>query len=156
MQHKIQSKYCKVCTEVKPSSEFSYGKRICKPCRSKQEIENYWKSPETYREKKRGKPKTKAREAWQEKNRNYQYEWHLRATYGLTQEDYNTLLSSQGYKCAICGAQEQERMFVDHCHATGKVRGLLCNSCNCGLGFFQDNVQYMRNAIEYIEKHDIT
>lgn len=150
----IKQKMCKACSVVKDASEFSIGRRTCRPCRSAEQIKKYWDSPEEYRSKKRGKLNKKARTEWQERNKDYQYFWHLNATYGLTKEDYTSLLESQENKCAICGQDAQTRMVVDHCHATGKVRGLLCNSCNCGLGFFQDNVGFMQKAIEYIKSNE--
>ncbi len=156
MEHKIKQKVCRSCAEIKDSSEFSYGRRTCKPCRSKEEIQKYWSSPEEYRKKKRGKSKTPARTSWEQRNKEYGYSWHLKKTYNLSRDDYNNLLVAQENKCAICGAEEQERMVVDHCHTTGSVRGLLCNSCNCGLGFFQDNIEFMKKAIAYIKINDKT
>jgi hypothetical protein len=76
--------------------------------------------------------------------------------YGLTPEDYNLLLERQEGKCKICGAQDSHRtgtkynLFVDHCHTTGKVRGLLCHHCNAGLGHFKDSVEFLEHAKEYL------
>lgn len=74
--------------------------------------------------------------------------------YGLTAEEYKQLIDKQGGKCAICGANignaEGDRLYVDHDHATGKVRGLLCTNCNLGLGKFQDSVQLLQKAILYL------
>lgn len=82
--------------------------------------------------------------------------------YGLTRETYNALLASQGGGCAICGATEsrdsdprtgkRRSLHIDHCHRTGRVRGLLCASCNLGLGKFSDDTERMRRAIEYLER----
>jgi hypothetical protein len=61
---------------------------------------------------------------------------------------------NQGGKCAICQSDITiPKTRVDHCHATGIVRDLLCNNCNCGLGFFADDPARMRNAAAYIERH---
>ena len=81
----------------------------------------------------------------------------LKATYGITQTDYERMLSDQGYACAICGAMHEERrgkvLHVDHCHTTGRVRQLLCSSCNTALGKFRDDTERLRSAIEYLERH---
>lgn len=77
----------------------------------------------------------------------------LRKTYGITLEEYNAMLESQGGVCAICGGTEPAEgrmMAVDHCHATGKVRGILCSCCNRALGLFRDNTDYLKSAINYL------
>lgn len=74
--------------------------------------------------------------------------------FGLTHEDYLNLLEKQNRKCAICGKThnlEQYRTFnIDHDHLTGKVRGLLCNNCNTGLGLFKDDISRLQIAIKYL------
>lgn len=77
--------------------------------------------------------------------------------YGLTPESYIDLLTAQGGRCAICqrtdpGCSRHARLAVDHCHTTGKVRGLLCNGCNRGIGFLMDNPTILRAAADYLEK----
>jgi hypothetical protein len=70
---------------------------------------------------------------------------HLLKRYGLTPEAYDSLLESQGGGCAICGStiadSRGNRPHVDHCHDTGKVRGILCGRCNMGLGHFGDDIE---------------
>lgn len=79
---------------------------------------------------------------------------HLQRYYNLTVEDYNLLRFAQQYKCKICGTHEAQntyqRLHVDHDHITGKVRGLLCDRCNRGIGCFRDNPDIMYHAIKYI------
>lgn len=75
---------------------------------------------------------------------------HLEKRYGLTKEAFLQLYESQAGGCAICGAPHA--LCVDHCHSTGVVRGLLCDSCNNGLGRFRDNPDSLRKAAEYLEK----
>lgn len=73
--------------------------------------------------------------------------------YGITSEDFDRMLAEQGGGCAICGATEHRngrRLHVDHCHSTGKVRGILCEGCNKGLGHFADNVDRMIKATNYL------
>ena len=73
---------------------------------------------------------------------------HLRK-YGLTLDCYGKMLKKQGGKCAIC-LTEPKRFHIDHCHATSKVRGLLCESCNLGLGKFYDNPESLKRAAVYL------
>ena len=69
--------------------------------------------------------------------------------YGLSEEHFRVLLESQNYECAICGKPDRS-LVVDHNHTTGKVRGLLCNSCNTGIGLLQDSVEVLRRAEGYL------
>jgi hypothetical protein len=74
--------------------------------------------------------------------------------YGITLEQYNRQFERQNGLCAICEVYQSEfkRDFaVDHCHHTGKVRGLLCASCNSGIGKLQDNTDLLKSAILYLE-----
>jgi len=73
--------------------------------------------------------------------------------YGVNSDDYYDLLEKQKYKCAICGRHKDEFKFslcVDHDHKTGKVRGLLCHGCNVGIGRMEDNIESLKNAINYL------
>lgn len=74
----------------------------------------------------------------------------LMRRYGLTPEQVRVMLEKQNHMCAICnnpfGLQN-----IDHCHKTGKVRGVLCVNCNRGLGAFGDNIQNMEKALEYLK-----
>ena len=77
---------------------------------------------------------------------------YLKREYGITPERYDELFACQGGKGAICGAQSpRKKLAVDHCHETGKVRGLLCGSCNTGLGKLGDNIEGLRKALQYLE-----
>lgn len=73
----------------------------------------------------------------------------LRSTYGIDLATYNRMLAEQDGRCAICGGDAQ--LYVDHCHRTGVVRGLLCAACNFGLGKFRDDPDALRRAAAYIE-----
>ena len=75
--------------------------------------------------------------------------WRRKWKYGLDDSEFNAMSASQDGRCAIC--QVEESLVVDHCHGTGRVRGLLCHGCNVGLGFFRDNQESLRSAIEYLE-----
>lgn len=73
--------------------------------------------------------------------------------YGITRDDAVAMLAAQGGLCAICkkpGILGYQQMVVDHDHATGKVRAILCQLCNHGLGCFKDNTELMATAISYL------
>lgn len=78
----------------------------------------------------------------------------LKAAYGIDATQYNDMLERQGGGCAICGATRHDarsaNLAVDHCHETGKVRGLLCGACNNGIGRFKHNPVLLENAIGYL------
>ena len=75
--------------------------------------------------------------------------------YGLTIEDFENMLESQGGLCAICGKDNNGKTFhVDHNHDTGKVRQLLCNACNIGLRSLQDDIEIVEKALNYLRKHN--
>lgn len=87
---------------------------------------------------------------------------YLNKKYNISIQDYENMKIAQDGKCAICKVQEYGRidkdgnttpLNVDHCHNTGKVRGLLCNSCNTTLGHLQDNPNQLISVIEYLSKH---
>lgn len=88
--------------------------------------------------------------------------WRLRSPhymrkylYGLSQEQFEALLATQDGRCAICGSADwpgkHRRPYVDHCHKTGAVRGLLCGKCNNGLGMYDDDPARLRAAADYLE-----
>ena len=85
--------------------------------------------------------KTKCKELW------------LKGKYGLRLQDFKKLLTKQKNKCKICGTLFTETLLphVDHNHKTGKIRGILCQFCNHGLGNFRDNSQWLRKAAKYLE-----
>lgn len=88
-----------------------------------------------------------------------QKDYQRAKTFGVSVDDYSKMLSEQEGKCAICGINHEEyqkvshrnkKFAVDHCHTTGKIRGLLCDKCNRGIGFLQDSEQNLINAIKYL------
>jgi len=85
----------------------------------------------------------------------YQREAFDRFKYNLEPEHKQALLDKQNGCCAICGykfGQKKGDIKVDHCHEKGYVRGLLCDLCNRGLGYFKDNVDSFKNAINYLAR----
>lgn len=84
---------------------------------------------------------------------NTHYRGNMGARDYLHEDDYEFLFISQNGKCAICGTHQdtmERRLSVDHNHETGEVRGLLCSSCNLGLGAFLDSPALLKNAILYL------
>jgi hypothetical protein len=74
---------------------------------------------------------------------------HLRRKYNMTHEQYVEMYDARDGECDICG-EYHIKLCIDHSHATGRVRGLLCNECNKGLGMFRDNAHIIGSAIEYL------
>ncbi len=70
--------------------------------------------------------------------------------YGITLDQYNDKCVEQDHRCLICG--KSAKLHIDHSHETGKVRGLLCQQYNQGLGNFRENIVAMKNAIDYLER----
>lgn len=132
-------KACTVCNEPKSKDEFYNYKNSkdgkcyrCKSCDTDARIKYKEKHPERVRLLSR--------------------EQLLRLNYGLSIESYDELFESQDNCCKICG-KEEARFVVDHDHDSGKVRSILCNSCNRGLGYFKDSPEVLRKAADYLEVH---
>ena len=81
----------------------------------------------------------------------------LKTLYGISLNDYREMKKEQKHVCAICKSKDTNKrtnaLCVDHCHSTNQVRGLLCTSCNFGLGSFNDNEELLANAIAYLEQY---
>jgi Autographiviridae endonuclease VII len=75
----------------------------------------------------------------------------LKNRFGISLEDYDALLAKQNGACAICKKKSARSLCVDHCHATGMIRGLLCKKCNSSMGFFEDDAARIRAAIAYLK-----
>jgi len=95
-----------------------------------------------------------------EKQRDYaekRGKWWLESRYGIGEVEWRRMFDAQLGRCVICDSDDPKGnhgvFHVDHCHETGKVRGLLCDTCNRGLGMFYDNTNILKSAIEYLEKH---
>ena len=97
-----------------------------------------------------------------EKYHNTRRENAYRRDFGITLQDYNSLLEDQKYVCKICKCPETARtlrkdrhvkyLAVDHCHSTGKIRGLLCQRCNSILGLSKDSITTLEAAINYLKE----
>lgn len=88
-----------------------------------------------------------------EKHRNRR----LKHLFGITLIEYNKILHDQNYKCAICKGNNlnNKNFYVDHSHVTGKIRGLLCNLCNSGIGFLKEDIVILEKAINYLKKSHV-
>lgn len=75
---------------------------------------------------------------------------YIQDLYGISYEKYQEMRESQGNRCAIC-SREPRTLYVDHCHNTGVVRGLLCNRCNLGIGQFSDDAELLVMASDYLK-----
>lgn len=146
-------KTCVTCGEQKPEDEFyrrgASGRRNdCKECSKARSKAAYEKNGE--RVKRRVHEYQKANpervQEWRKKGKPH---WDRKAKYGLEKEDYELLLIAQSGRCAIC-LLPMLNPCVDHCHATGRVRGLLCKDCNTGIGHLKDDIERLRAAIEYL------
>jgi len=86
------------------------------------------------------------------------YKAFIKKTYNFSYDEYEDMFDKQDGKCAICeskmGNSKTSRLFVDHCHDTLKVRGLLCGNCNHGLGHFKDSPKLLQRAIKYLTDKD--
>lgn len=94
---------------------------------------------------------------WRSRNKDKVKRWartgHLRRLYGMSDEDYQSMLAGQRNSCAICLVPATEKLHVDHDHETTQVRGLLCGKCNTGLGLFSDSPELLQAAASYLEWH---
>lgn len=104
--------------------------------------------------------KTRLERQSKDKYQRYIWEYKLLAKYGITLEDYENKLKEQDGCCSICGSKDpcnrskkKQYFCIDHDHATGKVRGLLCGLCNSALGFVREQEEILNNMILYIQRY---
>lgn len=140
-------KKCSWCDEVKLHSEFHkdknniHGKGLayyCKTCATSKSRQwhSAHKHDTTYKEAKQSS--------------------YFKAKYNLTSEEREKILKGQDYTCAICRIPlqfEGTLTHTDHCHTTGRVRGILCTNCNRGLGHFKDSLFNLQQAMFYLENN---
>lgn len=85
-----------------------------------------------------------------EEKENKRRDRHYKIKYGISLEEYNIMLELRNSKCEICN--KEKKLYVDHCHKTGKIRGLLCSSCNTAIGLLEDDIERLTNSINYLQK----
>jgi hypothetical protein len=148
--------------------------KTCKKCSTKQDLSQFHRSrsqPDGYqswckvcqkaaycaRYKAKDKSEAVGRvQDWRRKNPAKVRNSHLKRMYGLDQDKYEQLLAVQNGGCWICHRPPDDRpLCVDHDHKSGGVRGLLCITCNTGLGGFKDSIQLMERAILYLSRYSL-
>lgn len=77
----------------------------------------------------------------------------LKHKYGISLDEFNSLLEKQNHRCAICQTPEPVGYgwHLDHCHSSGKVRGILCQRCNQAIGLLNEDTNVFKKAVEYLE-----
>jgi hypothetical protein len=160
-------KHCKICGELKPLSGFyrmagmrDGHRNDCKVCNLADKRRRYMSDPAKYKAMVRRWQKANADHvnAYQRdlrarpEQKRKQRDAYYRRTFGISADDFDALLEAQGGVCAICAcAPEREASFhLDHDHVTGDIRGVLCLSCNQGVGQFQDDPELLERAAAYV------
>ncbi len=128
-------KKCCSCLIDLNESNFYKGYRNCKACHQKS-VTKYHKNNK-------------------EKISKLQRKYKLKKRYGISLDDYNKMFKSQRGECKICKTlnsknKNSKKLYVDHCHITKKVRGLLCHDCNVVLGRIKDNKEWLNRALNYL------
>lgn len=153
----VSSYGCINCSLSRNNPDYikAYSKTDKARQRAKRYMANY-ENRDAVNRKWRSKEETKAKvRQYYKDNADVWAESSLKRLYGITLEDYNRLLTEQNSCCAICNLHETAhngRLHVDHCHTTGKVRGLLCHGCNTGIGLFKESEDIMLKAIGYLKQ----
>ena len=145
--------------------EEHYAKGMCRSCYEK----NLRKVNKEYHERQKENCRKWARENPEKKKKSdresarrrsfvVKRASYLRRRYGITIEEYDKMLEKQNGCCAICGIHcddiKSKHLCIDHCHQTGKVRGLLCRSCNAYLGLWKEDINFFKRAILYLQDSD--
>ena len=137
---------CKTCHKTKPIEDFPKSSVIKGVLYRRTQCRTCWNAfkrihQKTYYHTERGKRAAKNANLYK---------------YGLTLEDYEQLEADQNHVCAICrkprSTKRCPRLFVDHDHKTGKIRGLLCHHCNAAIGHMMDSPETLRRAAQYLEE----
>lgn len=147
-------RYCKHCKGTKDSSHFYkiQLKSGSNYYRCKQHHAKYVKS---WKNKQGESFLKKERFRYKKLSKRQKSDRFLGKTYGITSLQKEQMLQDQNYRCLI-GLEKltYKTAHVDHCHTTGRIRGLLCNKCNVGLGMFGDRPDTLKRAVKYLEGDD--
>lgn len=130
-------KKCRICGEEKDLDSFYKTKartrdglqHECKVCHNSNSLKHYYKNKEKRVAQRR--------------------DYHYRSNYGITLNDFTRLAEDAGNQCEVC---KESPVVLDHCHTTGKVRGVLCNKCNQALGLMRDNEDFLLGLVEYLKR----
>ena len=153
-------KICSKCKIRKPLMEF-YRRKIsldghvseCKNCHNimKHKYHDSHKEERKVYMAKYYNDHKEERAIWRANNKEQIRAWKLQKKYNLTIEEEREMAENQDHRCLICLSTLP--LYVDHCHKTGKVRGLLCRDCNFTLGRVGDSIPILLNSIKYLEKY---
>ena len=155
---------CSKCGEYKTDENFyrrGTGRQTqCIQC-SKASAKEWYASNPDYRKEKARVWRTENPDYvrdYRKTNRRRIYMVESARKYGITTEQFDEMFDRQGGCCGTCQksfdwTDKQTKPHIDHCHLTGKVRGLLCNKCNTVLGLVEDNAEVLSNLIEYLKCH---
>jgi hypothetical protein len=134
-------KRCRRCQQLRPVGDFDAKRGACRECRREQYRTYYEANRSAVLDRQRARgPRPFDVSAWR------------RQRYGLDQDAFNALLVAQGGRCRCCGQPFDGTPVVDHDHRTGRVRGLLCGHCNCGIGLLKDDPMRCLAAARYLER----
>ena len=131
--------------------------KVCKRCKEVKLLTEFHKHPTT-KDGKQGRCKTcqnEAAKAWQKRNPERMRKHQIKYLYNVDQGWYEDTLVEQDFRCAGCLTHQRDlkvSLCVDHCHTTGKPRGLLCKKCNLALGHCNDNTETLSRLVNYLEK----
>lgn len=174
---KVQKDYPEYPRQARQDTRARDGKKKCSKCRETYEVSEFLKDEskrdgyhpncvhcqKVSRKEYFSRPEVKARNnerlrRWKQNDpegyKRIAKNSRLKKEYGITLDDYEAMLTEQDGKCFICGKDSDwGTLAVDHCHKTGKVRKLLCFSCNTSIGKFNDDPALLRKAAEYLEAH---
>ena len=151
---------CALCKRIKPVSDFyerkerkrGYSSR-CKECKN---LYGKTESAKKRRNEQRRLRRMEFKKMHPELCRKLDRQRNLKRSHGITEEEYTEIYNKQGGKCAICLSVLPQvlaqRLFVDHSHVTGRIRGLLCAKCNFGLGNFKESERRLYAAIRYLRQ----
>lgn len=129
-------KQCPVCKTTEHPKAESKG-HLCKPCANKRSTKWNKENPDKLRDR------------------------SIKKKYGLSFEKYQEMFEAQDGKCKVCKHPETDIdkrnqtikfLAVDHCHTTGKIRGLLCRKCNISLGIINEDIETLKNMINYLKE----
>lgn len=153
-------------SDIEPDKgDIHTGSRQCRTCRNRYPMENFYLTTSGVhrRRKCKGCVEDERRQRVERilldpvesaKFKGMKRWGRIKTRYGLTPADFGTLLQEQDSRCAICTVSfEEEDPHIDHCHKTGKIRGLLCSPCNRGIGQLRDDPQILMTAAKYLERN---
>lgn len=167
-------KRCTGCELEKPQAEFLNGGKLrpnklqsrCRDCRKAACREWYARNIESERQRARDRMKVygpvqrAANKKWAlenpERARHHSRKKLLSQKYNMTIEEHDAMFAAQGFACGACGSPEpnsKKGWSTDHCHSTGKVRGIVYHHCDIGIGHAKDSVETLRRWIAYLERY---